>query len=210
MCNGVELCSATGQCQPGTPVRAGTSCSDDNACNGDETCNGSGTCVPGPPPVVSNGKACTANACDAETGVSHIPLPDGTVCANNGVCSGGECSITGAVFSEDFVQFEPAPAQCNSWNDFVSNQLTERSYSRVTLSGTFNITGFTCNDPSLATQICQALHTGGLINGWFCSGRSGSWASAVAPPSSTSTGRSARARLAEPPSARAQARPGAV
>ena len=75
------------------------------------------------------------------------------------------------MFSEDFVQFQSAPAQCNSWIDFVSNQLTSRNYSSVTLSGTFNTTGFTCSDPTVATQICGALHTGGIINGVFCSRR---------------------------------------
>ena len=69
------------------------------------------------------------------------------------------------------MQFEPAPAQCNSWNDFVSNQLTERSYSSVKLSGTFNTTDFTCNDPTVATLVCLALHRGAFINGLFCGGR---------------------------------------
>jgi hypothetical protein len=170
-CNGVEVCSATGQCIPGTPLSAGTSCGDDNACNGDETCNGIGTCVPGTPPVVSDANPCTVDACDIDTGVSHVPLPDGTVCANSGECSGGACSIPGVVYSENFVQFAPAPAQCDSWKDFVSNQLTLRTYNRVTLSGTFNPGGFTCNDPSVATLICTALHTGGFVNGLFCGSR---------------------------------------
>jgi hypothetical protein len=171
VCNGAEVCSATGQCLPGTPLSAGTSCGDGNACNGDETCNGIGTCVPGTPPVVSDGNPCTVDACDTETGASHIPLPDGTVCANSGECSGGVCSIPGVVYSENFVQFAPASAQCDSWKDFVSNQLANRSYNRVTLSGTFNSRGFTCSDPSVATLICGALHRGDFVNGLFCGTR---------------------------------------
>ncbi|MEO7730096.1 MAG: hypothetical protein ABIY55_03925 [Kofleriaceae bacterium] len=157
-CNGEELCSATGQCQAGTPLGSGTSCADADACNGDERCNGTGTCLAGDPPVVSDGNACTVDACAADTGVSHIPLPDGTVCAGRGVCQAGECSVKGTVFSEDFVQFQDASAQCDSWNDFLSNQLVDGSYGSVTVSGTFDSVGVTCSDPDTATQICQALH----------------------------------------------------
>jgi len=161
-CNGEERCNATGQCQAGTPLSTGTSCADGDACNGDETCNGTGTCVPGAPPVVSDGNSCTADACDADTGVAHIPLPDGSVCSGHGVCQDGECSVKGTVFSEDFVRFEDAPAQCDSWNDFLSNQLTDGSYGSVTVSGTFDTVGATCSDPDTATQICEALHHHGF------------------------------------------------
>lgn len=157
-CNGEELCNATGQCQAGTPLGAGTSCADADACNGDERCNGTGTCLAGAPPVVSDGNACTVDACAADTGVSHIPLPDGTVCAGHGVCQAGECSVKGTVFSEDFVQFQSSPAQCDSWNDFLSNQLVDGSYGSVTVSGSLDTVGVTCSDPDTATQICQALH----------------------------------------------------
>gem|GEM_PF-2296022 len=172
-CNGAELCNATGQCQPGTPATAGTACEDGDACNGDERCNGTGTCQAGDPPVVNDDNSCTADACDANTGVSHIPLPDGTTCAGHGVCTDGKCSVSGAVFSEDFVQFQSDPAQCNSWNDFLANQLADVSYGSVTVSGTFDPTGVTCDDPDAATQLCQALHHGGFAqvscNGHFWS-----------------------------------------
>jgi hypothetical protein len=90
-CNGDELCNAAGQCQPGTLQPTGTSCRDGDVCNGDEACDGSGTCVPGAPPAVDDHNACTADACDAEAGVSHTPLPDGTTCNDTGVCAGGAC-----------------------------------------------------------------------------------------------------------------------
>jgi sugar lactone lactonase YvrE len=93
VCNGDERCDAAAQCQPGPVASAGTSCSDSNACNGDETCNGFGTCVSGTPPVVNDGNTCTADACDPVTGVSHVPLPDGTPCAGVGVCQAGTCSV---------------------------------------------------------------------------------------------------------------------
>ncbi|MBC7975756.1 MAG: hypothetical protein H7138_12325 [Myxococcales bacterium] len=91
-CNGDELCNAAGQCQPGTNTGAGTSCPDGDLCNGDETCNGGGTCVPSTPPVVSDDNSCTVDACDATTGVAHIPLPDGSTCNGTGTCTAGVCS----------------------------------------------------------------------------------------------------------------------
>ena len=92
-CNGDELCNATGQCQPGAIQPAGTACPDGDLCNGDEVCNGASTCLPGTPPVVSDGNACTVDACDSATGVAHIPLPDGSVCNGTGTCTAGTCSV---------------------------------------------------------------------------------------------------------------------
>jgi hypothetical protein len=92
-CNGDELCDATGQCQPVTTQTAGTACADGDLCNGDETCNGFGACLLGTPPVVSDDNTCTVDACDSATGVTHIPLPDGTTCNGVGVCTAGTCSV---------------------------------------------------------------------------------------------------------------------
>lgn len=93
-CNGVEICDGLGTCQPGTIQAAGTSCSDGDLCNGDETCNSTGTCLSGTVPIVNDNNSCTADACDATTGVVHVPLPDGTVCNGSGVCTAGACSST--------------------------------------------------------------------------------------------------------------------
>jgi len=90
-CNGEELCDAAAQCQPGTIEAAGTACPDGDLCNGDEACNGFGTCEPGTPPVVDDHDVCTADACDAEAGIVHTPLPDGTTCNGTGTCSAGTC-----------------------------------------------------------------------------------------------------------------------
>ncbi len=100
-CNGDERCDATGRCEPGTIQSAGTACPDGDLCDGDETCNGFGSCLPGIPPVVSDHNPCTADACDAEIGVTHSPLPDGTACNGTGVCSAGSCSggTSGGAFS---------------------------------------------------------------------------------------------------------------
>jgi hypothetical protein len=164
VCNGVETCDGNGACQPGTNVSAGTSCSDSNACNGDETCSGSGTCLAGTPPEVNDRNACTTDSCDPATGVSNVPVPDGTTCSGSGVCEAGTCSVQGTVFSEDFFQFQSAPAQCDSWNDFLINRLVSGGFSSITMSGTFDLNGVTCSDPTAATQICQALHNGSSVS----------------------------------------------
>lgn len=92
LCNGDELCNAVGQCQPGTVQAPGTDCGDGDRCNGDETCDSAGSCLGGAPPVVDDNNACTADACDAENGVTHVALPDGTTCNEIGTCTGGTCS----------------------------------------------------------------------------------------------------------------------
>jgi hypothetical protein len=93
LCNGVAVCDGAGACAPGTVADPGTSCTDANVCNGDETCDGFGTCQAGAPPVVTDENTCTVDVCDPQTGVSHLPVPDGTTCSGIGVCEGGVCSI---------------------------------------------------------------------------------------------------------------------
>lgn len=43
---------------------------------------------------MNDNNVCTADACDAAAGVTHTPLPDGTVCNLTGVCTDGTCSVT--------------------------------------------------------------------------------------------------------------------
>ncbi len=119
-CNGAETCNASAACTSGTtpttddgnpcttdacnpatgvthtPVAAGTNCSDGNACNGTETCNASATCVAGTPPVTDDGNACTSDACNASTGVTHTPVASGTSCSDANACNGAEsCNGSG-------------------------------------------------------------------------------------------------------------------
>jgi hypothetical protein len=169
VCNGAERCDAAGQCQAGQTAAAGTSCPDGNACNGDEACNGFGSCLSGTPPNIDDGNTCTTDSCNPATGVSNVPVDDGTVCSGSGVCDAGVCSIQGTVFSELFTLFQDTSAQCNSWNNFLFSQLVNGSYGSVTMSGSFDTTGITCTDPAAATQICQALHNGNFIS-VFCNG----------------------------------------
>ena len=54
-----------------------------DACSGAFACDGAGACLQGPPPVVDDGNACTADTCNPITGVSHAPVAAGTVCGDN-------------------------------------------------------------------------------------------------------------------------------
>lgn len=94
-CNGEETCDGAGVCLSGTPIdlddgnpctrgtcspetgyrpvalRGGTSCADADACDGEEICDGAGVCEPGTPPRLDDGDPCTADVCEALTGVVH-------------------------------------------------------------------------------------------------------------------------------------------
>ena len=78
--------TSTLRCVAGSTVTH--DCSDSNACTGIESCNAA-TCVPGVPPTVDDGNACTADACDPHTGVSHTPTP-GVSCSDGNPCNGAE------------------------------------------------------------------------------------------------------------------------
>jgi Dictyostelium (slime mold) repeat len=73
------------------------SCNDGNPCNGVEVCNANGTCTAGTPPVLDDGNACTIDACNPATGVTHTPAPAGTACVDSNACNGAEtCNGAGA------------------------------------------------------------------------------------------------------------------
>jgi len=93
----------------------------------------------------------------------------GTVGASNVTNVQVTCS-TRVAFSADFIGGQTPVAQCDSWNTFLS-ALTNSSYSSITISGTLDTTGVTCNDPVVATQICQALHNASSSLSVLCNGR---------------------------------------
>jgi hypothetical protein len=53
---------------------AGTSCENETVCDGVSKCDGNGQCVAGTAPTLDDGNACTIDACDPVTGVTHTPL----------------------------------------------------------------------------------------------------------------------------------------
>jgi hypothetical protein len=87
------------------PSCTAATCNDGNACNGVETCSAQGLCLPGTPPVVDDGNACTADSCSALTGVSHTNLAAGSACADGDVCNGAE-TCNGAGASQDPAHFD--------------------------------------------------------------------------------------------------------
>ncbi len=114
-CNGTESCSALLGCQLGAapPLSDGVPCTKDYCddtldsvvhlpedkacddglfCNGTEKCDATEGCKEGAVPVVSDGIACTADAC-SETSKAVTHTPDHAVCSNGNPCDGQEwCS----------------------------------------------------------------------------------------------------------------------
>jgi hypothetical protein len=116
-CDGVEKCSPTLDCQPGTPPNCNDNvtctndrcveetdscahaprndkCDDGNFCDGVEICSPTLDCQAGTPPNCSDNIACTADACvEATDSCSHTT--NNSLCDNAQFCDGNEiCSPT--------------------------------------------------------------------------------------------------------------------
>ncbi len=111
-CDGEERCDAVRGCQPGrgTPVDDGIACTVDTCdeqtgavshvatdarcddgrfCNGAERCDADRGCLPGEAPLVDDGIACTADACDeAADRVTHVAFD--ARCDDGAFCDGAE------------------------------------------------------------------------------------------------------------------------
>jgi hypothetical protein len=78
------------------PAPPGTGCGDGNPCNGAELCSSGGFCQPGEPPLVDDQNPCTLDSCTPDLGLLHEPLPAGTSCGNGDLCDGDElCDASG-------------------------------------------------------------------------------------------------------------------
>jgi hypothetical protein len=64
-----------------------------------------------------------------------------------------------AIYSEAFSIDEDTVRQCAAWKTFRSS-LTDRSYSKLTMSGSHDPTGITLTNPAYVTAFAQALRTG--------------------------------------------------
>jgi hypothetical protein len=73
----------------------GRACSDGNVCTTADACGASGHCVGGPPLNCDDQNSCTADSCDPATGCFSGPLPDGTVCNDNDLCTSGDACQAG-------------------------------------------------------------------------------------------------------------------
>ena len=159
-CNGVEVCSSSGQCTAGQapasddgnactedacdptlgvthlPVAAGLSCSDDNACNGEERCDAMGACTAGPAPTVDDHDPCTTDGCAASSGVFHTLIP---------ACAGGtpgaqfesRASIMGRVSHADG---SPVTAFiAHIFNDTLDSLVRTDAVTTIESDGSFRI-----------------------------------------------------------------------
>jgi RHS repeat-associated protein len=101
--------------------------------------------------VLDDGDACTADACNAQTGVSHGPAAAGTACPDGDLCNGAEtCNGSGVCQAGTPI----APAQITD-NNTCTNDMCNSSggiqHNPVT-------NGTTCNDGNVCTigDTCQA------------------------------------------------------
>jgi hypothetical protein len=74
----------------------GTPCPDGDVCNGDEVCGATGQCAPGTHLVCNDGKICTTDSCIPASGCHYENKPDLTPCADDLFCNGDEVCIGGA------------------------------------------------------------------------------------------------------------------
>ncbi|MFN2427352.1 MAG: hypothetical protein ABR587_13000, partial [Candidatus Binatia bacterium] len=111
-CDGVEICSATQGCRPGTPVNCSDNvtctvdvcveandtcshtavdlnCNNNKFCDGVETCHPTLDCRPGTPPNCDDNVACTVDTCvESNRSCSHRENP--AFCSNGQFCDGAE------------------------------------------------------------------------------------------------------------------------
>ncbi len=79
------------------PLAAGMACGDGDLCNGNEACDGMGTCAPGAPVATDDGNPCTADSCNATTGLAeHTPVADGLSCNDGDACTQADSCRAGA------------------------------------------------------------------------------------------------------------------
>jgi YD repeat-containing protein len=71
----VDGCDAATGCMHLPRPAGDLACSNHDVCDGLELCSGTGVCLPGTPPTVDDGQVCTLDACDAVNGVSHTSIP---------------------------------------------------------------------------------------------------------------------------------------
>ncbi|MCA9619193.1 MAG: hypothetical protein KC731_09225, partial [Myxococcales bacterium] len=140
--------------------------------------NQGGMCVA---QAVGQGMACddldsctVGEICDMGTCGMGTPI---TACVDNDACCAPGCDETNdsdcakEEYSQSFPQgtVSQTSQQCVDWQTF-SAQLTG-AFTAVTIRGSQDPVGVTCNVPSMATQLCNALNTKTVVSGLNCNGR---------------------------------------
>ncbi len=92
-CRVCNLPGEEGRCRT---APSGTLCSDGDLCNGDETCL-MGSCGGGSSGSLDcdDDDPCTDDACNADRGCIHEPMPEGFACGENQACNQGVCVEVG-------------------------------------------------------------------------------------------------------------------
>ena len=112
-----------------------------------------------------------ADGCEANLAIDNKNCGAcGSVCNGPLPCGNFVCP---AVYSEVFTLNTPDVAQCNDWNNFVA--ALGKGYTSMTLSGTFDIVGVTCNDPTVVANIV-ANFKAGLAGSYFAACNGSNWA----------------------------------
>ena len=180
MCQNAQImsCGATadGCCPMGCSGTTDADCSvcGDNMVELGETCDPPNTCVTD----CDDMDACTADTligapmtCDTECSNAVI-----TMCVNADGCCPSTCTENNDTdcareeYSHNFPNGSLASSsvQCTDWIAFKAALVGQ--FSAVTIRGSNDTTGFTCNVPASATQICNALNTNSNTN-VSCNGR---------------------------------------
>lgn len=145
-CNGLEVCDEVMDCQTTmvpvvddgvlctvdscdesadvvVNVPDDSLCGSGNMCVNPEVCDATQGCMMGPPVVIDDNIACTIDACDAVTGVSHTP--DDSECDDGMFCNGVEtCDATSGCAAGTNPADDQNPCTqdlCDEGNDTVSN-----------------------------------------------------------------------------------------
>ncbi len=177
-CNGAETCNATGACTAGTPpvvddgnpctsdscslstgvthtpIAQGTVCGSSTACTSAATCSASGSCVAGAALPVDDGNPCTADSCSVATGVTHVPVAQGTSCGPGNVCtSASSCNATGSCLAGSPISTDDGNA-CTVDSCSVATGVVHVAAAAGTQCGPGDVctTASTCN----ATASCVA------------------------------------------------------
>jgi hypothetical protein len=111
-CNGVEICDAEDDCQPGTPPNCNDNvscttdacneisdscthnvnngvCNNGQFCDGNETCNALTGCQPGTAPNCNDNVTCTTDTCN-EANDQCVNTPNNGACSDGQFCTGDE------------------------------------------------------------------------------------------------------------------------
>ena len=74
------------------------------------------------------------------------------------------------IYNQSFTSGVTPTTQCTAWNTFRSTLLATYTYRSVTFSGSLDVPGITCSDPTVTTAVANALRTGTPYTGSFTVG----------------------------------------